>query len=395
MPRLRSSERDRLPDSAFAYIDARGRRRLPINDAPHVRSAFARFEQVAFEDDAARERARQRLLKAAKKFGIMPVGFITGQLRSERRAGASARLVIELGKTWAPGELEQRLRRVLRDPALAVLHWSEEAGSYLDGTGKAVPLPGDEARAVVTYLERQGRPMTAIVHDPAVLEDAELAETVLDAVRFVIEKESQHGQIQARSTDPSTLPTGFVTFLLTDIEASTALLRHLGDGYGDLLNDVREIVRRAVMQAGGREVDAHADEFFAVFERSGAAIEATVAIQRTLSDRRWPDGLDVRVRAGIHSGRPTLTETGYIGMTVHTVARVCSAGHGGQIIVSGETKAAIEGSPPEGVRFLSLGRHRLRGLTQREALFQVMAEGLRPDFPPLRGLPVSTSPPKA
>jgi len=126
MPRLKASERDRLPDSAFAYIDTRGRRRLPINDAPHVRSAFARFEQVAFEDDATRERARQRLLKAAKKFGIMPVGFITGQLRSERRHGAAGRLVIELGDTWAPGELEQRLRRVLRDPTLAVLHWSEE-----------------------------------------------------------------------------------------------------------------------------------------------------------------------------------------------------------------------------------------------------------------------------
>ncbi len=387
MPRLKASERDRLPDSAFAYIDTRGRRRLPINDAPHVRSAFARFEQVAFEDDATRERARQRLLKAAKKFGIMPVGFITGQLRSERRHGAAGRLVIELGDTWAPGELEQRLRRVLRDPTLAVLHWSEESGSYLDAAGKPVALPGDEERSAVTYLERKGRPMTALVHDPTVLDDPDLAETVLDAVRFVIEKESHQGHVRARSTDPATLPTGFVTFLLTDIEASTALLRHLGDRYGDLLNDVRGIVRQAVVQAGGREVDAHADEFFAVFARSGAAIEATVAVQRTLSERAWPDGLDVRVRAGIHSGRPTLTETGYIGMTVHTVARVCSAGHGGQILVSGETKASIEGSLPAGVRFHSLGEHRLRGLTHGETLFQVMAEGLLADFPPLRTLP--------
>jgi sigma-B regulation protein RsbU (phosphoserine phosphatase) len=84
MPRLTASERADLPDSAFAYIDARGRRRLPIHDAAHVRNALARFNQVAFEDEAARERARKRLLKAAKKHGIVPVGFITGQLQSER-----------------------------------------------------------------------------------------------------------------------------------------------------------------------------------------------------------------------------------------------------------------------------------------------------------------------
>src|SRR4249919_2424850 len=84
MARLKTSERKDLPDSAFAYIDAKGRRRLPINDEAHVRNALARFERVAFEDDAARERARNRLLKAAKRYGIVPVGFITGQIRSER-----------------------------------------------------------------------------------------------------------------------------------------------------------------------------------------------------------------------------------------------------------------------------------------------------------------------
>src|SRR5204863_3490690 len=135
----------------------------------------------------------------------------------------------------------------------------------------------------VTYLERRGRPMTALVHDPAVLDDPDLTESVLSAVRFVIEKESLHGEIQARSTDAATLPTGFVTFLLTDIERSTALLRQLGDRYGPLLNDVRGIIRNAVLQTGGREVDARADEFFAVFERTGAAVEAAVSMQRALA----------------------------------------------------------------------------------------------------------------
>src|SRR5881397_541665 len=285
MARLDSSKRAGLPNSAFAYVDARGRRRLPIHDEAHVRNALARFNQVIFEDEVARDRARKRLLNAAKKYRIVPVGFITGQLQSEQRHAKTGRLVIELGKHGAPGELEQRLRSVLRDPTLAVLHWSDAAGAYLDGTGKPVPLPAEGDQRGVTYLERQGRPMTAIVHDPTVLDDPGLAETVLAAVRFVVEKERGHGQIQATSTDAAALPTGFVTLLMTDIEASTALLRRLGDRYGDLLNDVRGILRAAVLRASGREIDARADEFFAVFERAAAAIEAAVAIQRALGRR--------------------------------------------------------------------------------------------------------------
>ena len=381
MSRLVSSKRAKLPASAFAYIDSCGRRRLPIHDEAHVRNALARFSQVGFEDDAARERTRTRLLNAAKKYRIVPVGFITGQLQSERSNATAGRLVIELGRAGAPGELEQRLRSVLRDPTLTVLHWSDASGAYLDGTGKPVPLPAEGEQRGVTFLERQGRPMTALVHDPTVLNDPGIAETVLAAVRFVVEKELLHGQIQATSTDAAALPTGFVTLLMTDIESSTGLLRRLGDRYGALLNDVRGILRAAVLQASGREIDARADEYFAVFEQAAAAIEAAVAIQRALGKRAWPDGLDVRVRVGIHSGRPTLTDIGYIGLAVHTTARVCSAAHGGQIVVSTNTRAAVRTSLPGGIRFRGLGRHRLPGLPDAEALFQVHAKGLRSAFP--------------
>jgi len=381
MSRLKPSKRARLPDRAFAYVDSRGRRRLPVHDKTHVRNALARFNQVAFENDAARERARNRLLNAAKKYRIVPVGFITGLLQSERRAATAGRLVIELGRNPAPGELEKRLRIVLRDPTLAVLHWSDASGAYLDGTGKPVALPTERDQRGVTYLERQGRPMTALVHDPTILADPDLAETVLDAVRFVVEKDRLHGQIQATSTAAAALPTGFVTLLMTDIEASTALLRRLGDRYGALLNDVRGILRTALLRAGGREIDARADEFFAVFERAAAAIEAAVAIQRELGNRAWGDGLEVQVRVGIHSGRPTLTDAGYIGLAVHTAARLCSAAHGGQIVVSAATRAAVGASAPTGIRFRSLGRHRLPGLPDAEMLFQVQAQGLRVTFP--------------
>ncbi|HEY3097427.1 MAG TPA: adenylate/guanylate cyclase domain-containing protein [Methylomirabilota bacterium] len=381
MPRLKTSKRDRLPDRAFAYIDSRGRRRLPVHDRAHVKNALARFNQVTFESDAARERARKRLLNAAKKYGIVPVGFITGELRSERRHATAGRLVIELGRNAAPGELQARLRTVLRDPTLTVLHWSDASGAYLDGAGKAVSLPADGDRRGVTYLERQGRPMTALVHDPTLLDDPDLAKTVLDAVRFVVEKDRLLGQVQATSTEAAALPTGFVTLMMTDIEASTALLRKLGDHYGALLNDVRGILRTAVSRAGGREIDARADEFFAVFERAAAALEAAVAIQRELDGRAARDDVEVRVRVGIHSGRPTLTDAGYIGLAVHTTARVCAAAHGGQIIASAATRAAIATSAPSGIRFRSLGRHRLPSLAEAEMLFQVQAPGLRASFP--------------
>jgi class 3 adenylate cyclase len=384
MSRLKARKRARLPDSAFAYVDSRGRRRLPVHDKAHVRNALARFNQVVFENEGDRDRALRRLLNAAKKYRIVPVGFIAGQLKSERRHATAGRLVIELGQNPAPGELEQRLRAELRDPTLAVLHWSEASGAYLDGSGKPVPLPAEDDQRGVTYLERQGRPMTALVHNPTVLGDTDLSNTVLAAVRFVVEKERLRGQIPATSTDAAALPTGFVTLLMSDIEASTALLRRLGDGYGALLNDVRGVLRTAVLRASGREIDARGDEFFAVFERPAAALDAAVAVQRALGTRAWPDDVRVRVRIGIHSGRPTLTEVGYIGLAVHTTARLCAAAHGGQIVLSAATRAAVGKSAPPGIRFRSLGRHRLPGLPDAEMLFQAEAPGLRISFPRLR-----------
>ena len=384
MSRLKPRKRARLPDRAFAYIDSRGRRRLPINDRAHVRNALARFNQVAFESDAAREGARKRLLGAAQKYRIVPVGFFTGQLKAEQRHATAGRLVIELGPNPAPGELEQRLRTVLQDPTLTVLHWSDASGAYLDGAGQPARLPAKRSRRAVTYLERRGRRATALIHDPAILKDPDLAKTVLDAVRFVVENDRLRGRIEATATDAAALPTGFVTFLMSDIEDSTVLLRKLGDRYGALLNDVRGMLRTAVARAGGREIDARADELFAVFERAPAAIEAAVAIQRELGERTWSGATRVRVRLGIHSGRPTLTDAGYIGLPVHVTARICSAAHGGQVVVSGDTRTAIGTGAPTGVRFRDLGRHRLPGLLEAEALFQVLARGLRGEFPPPR-----------
>jgi len=112
MARLGAKERAQLPDSAFAYIDSQGSRRLPIHDPPHVRNALARFGQVAFEDEAARDRARSRLLRAAKKHGIMPIGFISAQLQPQRRlpTGQVTFLLTDIeGSTELLGRLDDRV----------------------------------------------------------------------------------------------------------------------------------------------------------------------------------------------------------------------------------------------------------------------------------------------
>jgi class 3 adenylate cyclase len=265
MARLSAKERARLPDSAFAYIDSRGQRRLPIHDAAHVRNALARFGQVAFEDEAARDRARGRLLRAAKKHGIMPIGFINAQLEPQRK-----------------------------------------------------------------------------------------------------------------------LPKGHVTFLLTDIEGSTELLGRLGDEYAPLLADIRRLVRGAVRSAGGREVSARGDDVFAVFERAPAALEGALAVQRAMRAGAWPGGNEVRLRIGLHRGRPALTETGYVGLSVHAAARICFAAHGGQIVMSSAVRGAVIESLPDGVGLSSLGAWRFHGLPEPMEIFQVRAPDLLADFPPLR-----------
>jgi class 3 adenylate cyclase len=274
--KLDATKRADLPDSAFAYVDSKGKRRLPINDEAHVRNALSRFAQVSFEDDVARERARKKLLTAAKKYGIVPVGFITGQLQTERELGVK------------------------------------------------------------------------------------------------------------QATQPVALPSGFVTMMMTDIEGSTALVHKLGDAYGELIDSIRSILRDGAVKGGGIVVETRADEFFAVFNEPGAALDAAIAIQRTLNARTWAPGLAVRVRIGIHSGEPTVTDANYIGMDVHAAARICAAAHGGQIVVSSATRQAALRATKETVRYRSLGAHRLRGIPEPMTLFQVGAKGLAVKFPPPR-----------
>ncbi len=256
MSKLDAGRRTQLRDSAFAYVDPSGRRRLPIHDESHVRNALARFNQVSFADEAARDGARRRLLRAAKKYGIVPIGFVDGQLRGQ--AG--------------------------RD-----------------------------------------------------------------------------------------LPTGHLTLLMTDMVDSSGLVATLAERYAPLLADTRRIIRSAVRRAGGHEVDARADEFFAVFTTGPAAIQAAIAIQGAIASHAWPDDGRVLLRAGLHSGRPTLTDGGYVGVAVHAVNRIAAVAGGGQIVMSHAVLRMLGEEVMVGVTFNELGDHRLRGIATAEMLFEVIA----------------------
>jgi class 3 adenylate cyclase len=180
------------------------------------------------------------------------------------------------------------------------------------------------------------------------------------------------------------LPTGTVTFLFTDVEGSTGLVGKLGDAYGSAMAEHRRILREAIAGSNGHEVDSRGDEFFAAFQRTRDAVTAALATQRQFAVQDWPGDTPVRVRVGIHTGEPILGESGYEGLDVHRVARICAAGHGGQVLVSQTTRNLLEAGQVPEAEFQDLGEHDLRGLPRPERLFQLLAPDLPAEFPPLR-----------
>ncbi|MGA7271597.1 MAG: adenylate/guanylate cyclase domain-containing protein [Acidimicrobiia bacterium] len=187
---------------------------------------------------------------------------------------------------------------------------------------------------------------------------------------------------EARSGVRSDLPTGPVTFMMIDIEGSTGLADRLGTGYPALLDSIWELIRGAVDAAGGYEVDARGDEFFAVFSTAVEAVESAVAVQRSMGGGSWP--APVRVRIGLHCGTPARTETGYVGLDVNAASRVCFAGHGGQVVASEIVRRQAGKDTPAWASFRPLGVYTLRGLPEEMELFQIVAPGLDQEFPPPR-----------
>lgn len=182
-------------------------------------------------------------------------------------------------------------------------------------------------------------------------------------------------------------PTGVITLLFTDIEASTRLVQLLGPRYPDLLAEHHQILRQTITAWDGAVVDTQGDAFFAVFTQAQDALAAAISIQRSLVTQTWPDGLQVRVRMGLHTGEPSLTQDGYyVGLDIHRAARVCSAGHGGQVLLTQATCNLVLADLPFGVSLRDLGNHRLKDLDRPERLYQLVIPDLPADFPAVRSL---------
>ena len=170
------------------------------------------------------------------------------------------------------------------------------------------------------------------------------------------------------------LPTGVVTFLFTDVEGSTKLLHELGDDYAAALHEHRRILREAFGANGGAEVDTQGDAFFVAFARASDAVASAAAAQKALA------GGPIKVRMGLHSGEPRLTDEGYVGLDVHKGARIAAVGHGGQVLLSEATHTLVDAPVRD------LGPHRLKDLTEPERIYQLEVEGLPSEFPLLTTL---------
>jgi class 3 adenylate cyclase len=181
------------------------------------------------------------------------------------------------------------------------------------------------------------------------------------------------------------LPTGTVTFVFTDIEDSTELLKRLGDAYADVLTGHRHIVRAAFGARDGVEIDTQGDAFFFVFPRAKDAVAAAVEVQRVHAAGTWPAGEHVRVRIGLHTGEPAIHEQGYVGLDVVRAARICMVAHGGQILLSETTRALLGSGVPEGVSVFPLGQRHLRGIDEPERVFEIAIDGLEPTEPVVPG----------
>lgn len=182
------------------------------------------------------------------------------------------------------------------------------------------------------------------------------------------------------------LPTGTVTFLFTDIEASTALLTLLGEAYVILLERHGEILRTAIATNGGTEVSTEGDAFFAVFPSAPDAVAAASRAQRELARTAWPNDASVRVRIGLHTGVARLGGDNYVGLDVHRAARIAAAGHGGQVLLSEATRALVAEAMPSDTHLRDLGQHRLKDFEQPVRIWQLEIDGLPADFPVLRTL---------
>jgi predicted ATPase/DNA-binding SARP family transcriptional activator len=341
-------------------------------DRSDLGRAEALVEQAHAEPDPAR---RADLLRAALEL-------FRGEPLSDFRYEDFARTEIERLEDLRLTALEERI-----DADLALGRHAELVPE-LERLAAAYPLRERLCRELMLALYRSGRQAEALdVYRAARSRLAdELGLEPGPALRR-LERQilAQDPALEPGATDER--PTGTVTFLFSDIVASTRLLRELGTSvYARALDEHRKLVREAFTRYRGHEIDTQGDAFFVSFPSARDAVAAALDAQRAATAHAWPEGRELRVRMGVHTCEAQPTPDGYVGIGVHRAARICAAGHGGQVLVSQTTKELLAEEPVDEVELRDLGPHRLKDLTQAERLYQLLASGLESEFPPLDAL---------
>jgi predicted ATPase/class 3 adenylate cyclase len=274
---------------------------------------------------------------------------LTLRLEADLAVGGHAELVPELEALVRGHPLRERLRELL---ILALYRSGRQAdalAAYQNARATLVDELGLDPGEALQRLEK-----AILLHDPS---------------------------LELSAAAPVDLPTGTVTFLFTDVEGSTELLARVGSAeYAELLEEHRRLLRAAFAGAGGLEVDTQGDAFFVAFPSATGAVQAAARVQRETAET------PLAVRIGIHTGEPAVGPTGYVGLDVPRSARICAAGHGGQILISQSTRELVEDELPDGTALRDLGEHRLKDLERPQRLSQLLIEGLPTDFPALRTL---------
>ena len=334
----------------FQDLVAEARRLEPAAAAHSLRQALGMWHgpplaELEGQPFAQREGLRLEELRLAA---------LEERIEADLKLGRHAELVPELERLVAEHPLRERLRGQLMLALYLSGRQAEGLESYRQGRRLLAEELGLEPGEELRRLEK-----AILAQDPG------LAVTVM-----------------------AELPSGTVTFLFTDIEGSTRLVKELGPRYADVRAEHQRILRAAFAAHGGREVDTQGDSFFVAFRRGRDAVAAAVDGQRALAAHDWPDGVQVKVRMGLHTGEPEVGEDHYVGLGVHKAARIGAAGHGGQVLLSSTTRDLVEDELPAGVTIRDLGERQLKDVDRRERLSQLVIEGLPSRFGPLSTLDV-------
>jgi DNA-binding SARP family transcriptional activator/DNA-binding beta-propeller fold protein YncE len=351
---------DRLDLRAFEQAAEEGRAALASGDCERA-AQLLREALALWRGPALAGLPSEALRREAERLEELRLQVLENRLEADLRRGRHREVVPELQALVAERPFRERLRAQLMLALYRSGRQGDALGLYRETRRVLVEELGMEPGQELRRLEQ-----AILMDDPA--------------LQAAVGQEVAEG-----AAEQPTVPAGTITFLFTDIEGSTQLVKELRGRYGQVLDEHRRLLRAAFAAHDGYEIDAQGDSFFVAFVSAREALLAAVEGQLALLSHRWPDDLRLSVRIGLHTGQVVASGGRYTGLAVHRAARICAAGHGGQILVSQATQTLLE-DEEEDLPFVlqDLGEERLKDFDRPVRLYQAAANGLPAEFPPLR-----------